>query len=346
MARNMTNTNWTETLFVSNKKGDQTFVTVPKNIEDFRDSLMMMSILKAYELKQWIPSLSSVELPKAVLDTKEGAFFAGFVAAATCEQTGQLHDASTKYGRGIRAFQLFSVEKKVGKLRHLKTGGMEALTERLSNMKGFTQMYWGMRGSLVTLFKSLKPVKATDLKTYVKSKEELLKTVKTRLHYENGGCYRPEELTYLADRYQSQKGGLNAFIARLERPDESLAERFEEIYAPVKTMVETADNEIKANLAARSRILFPNDNRKQTQTWIRKPLSEKLAGLSDEKLKEFLPETLPGIIAKPVPISGDVRKRNSLLGHRYDTVKDELAMGVVTSWYANFDSSLSEETES
>jgi hypothetical protein len=342
MARSMNTTGWTDSLFVANTQGDNTYVTVPKNIEDFRDSLMMSSILRCYAYKNWIPTLSTAELPKAVLDTKEGAFFAGFVMAASYEKTGPLQDANTKYSRGIRAFQIFSVEKTMAKSRHLRNGGMAALTERLSGMKGFTQAFWGLRASLVTLFKSLRPIPVSDLSSYVKSKEELLKIVKTRLHFENGGCYRPEELRFLSERYVATKTKLNAFLMRIERPDEELAAHFDEIYAPIKSELEIADNEIKANLAARARILFPNDNKKRSQTWARKSLSEKLSELSEDKLKEFLPETLPGISANPVPIEGNPDQRTRALQRRYSRSESESAREVITSWYANYDSSLEE----
>jgi hypothetical protein len=292
-----------------------------------------------------VPTLSSVELPKAVLETKEGAFFAGFVSGSLRDKTGPIESGSTKYSRGVRAFQIFSVEKTQGKSRHLKTGGLDSLTERLSSMKGFTQAYWGLRANLVTLFKSLKPITVSDLGTYVKSKEELQKTIKTRLHFENGGCYRPEELSYLSDRYSATKGMLNAFLARIERPDDELAAHFDELYAPVKTAIETADNEIKANLASRARILFPNDNKKRTQTWAKKPLSEKLSDLSDDKKKEFMPETLPGISALPIPVEGDTNERNNAIRRRYSGSQSQLIQEVVLSWYANFDSSLDEDED-
>jgi predicted trehalose synthase len=184
----------------------------------------------------------------------------------------------------------------------------------------------------------------TDLHTYVRSKEELLKTVKTRLACENGGCYRPEELRFLAAKYNSAKEKLNSFLARIERPDEELAQHFDELYAPVKTVVEAADNEIKANLASRARILFPNDNKKKTQQWVKKTLAEKLSDLSEDKLQEFMPETLPGIMALPVEVAGNVQQRQNAIRQRYARcADDERAQEVITSWFSNFDSSLEED---
>jgi len=184
------------------------------------------------------------------------------------------------------------------------------------------------------------------LQTFVKSKEELTKAVKTRLHFENGGCYRPEELSYLSERYQGVKEILNLFLVRMERPDESFARDFEEIYAPVKTAIDSADSEIRANLASRARILFPNDNKKKTQTWAKKALSEKLLDLSDDKLKEFVPESLPGISANPIPIEGDNPTiKNQAIQRRYSTLSSEGAREVVTSWYASFDPAFREDEE-
>jgi len=343
MARNVSNTNWNESLFVSQKVNNQTMVTVPKNIEDFRESTMMMSILKIFEIKGWIPSLSGKELPKSVIETKEGAFFAGFVSGAIRKNTGKLEQGTSKYSRGIRAFQTYCVERKYGKARHLRLGGLDSLNKRLSEMKGFTTQWWGLRSTITALFKSLEPVEVSDLETYVRSKEELLKTIKTRLACENGGCFRPEELRYLQERYIQAKETLNVFLARISRPDKELAEHFDELYAPVKTKVEAADNEIKANLASRARILFPNDNKKKSQQWAKKTLAEKLYDLSEDKLSEFMPETLPGIRALPVAIEGTPQEKQNAIQRRYAPNRDdESAMEVIVSWYSGFDSSIEE----
>jgi len=211
-------------------------------------------------------------------------------------------------------------------------------------MKGFTTTYWGLRSTITALFKSLPVIEVTDLSTYVRSKEELLKTVKTRLACENGGCYRPEELRFLSGRYNKAKATLNGFLARIERPDEELATHFDELYAPVKTIVDAADNEIKANLASRARILFPNDNKKKSQQWAKKTLAEKLSDLPEDKLKEFVPETLPGIMALPVAVEGNSKQRSEAITRRYKPSADsESAQEVVTSWYSSFDSSLEED---
>lgn len=343
LARNISVTNWAESLFVPNQSGDMTYVTVPHNIEEYRDSLMMMSILKLYEAKRWVPSLSSTSLPRAVLETKEASFFAGFVSASLRRETGECETGSTKYARGIRSFQTFSVEKAYGRARHLKTGGLDNITEKLSSMKGFTKEFWGLRGAIVTLFKSVNPARVTRLDTFVKSREELLKVVKTRLQSENGGCFRPEELRFLSERYQSTKQELNTFLGRLEHPNEELAQHFDELYAPIKTNIDRCDNEIKANLASRARILFPNSNKKGIQRWLQKSLVEKLSDLSEDKLKEFLPETLPGITAQAIEIVGEQQQRFQLITRRYHAVGDPTAQEVIASWYANFDSSLGED---
>jgi len=339
-ARKTTDTNWNESLFVYRIDNGIEKITVPKNIEDFTDNLLMISLLKVFETKRWQPVLSATDLPKAVFTTKEGAFFAGYVSASLSEETGPLNDGTSKYSKGVRAYQTYSVEKAYGKARHLKTGGQAKLTAKLSEMKGFTSTYWGLRGSLVALFKSIKPAKVTDLKTYVLSKNELLKNVKTKLQYENGGCYRPQELEYLASRYQNAKTKLNEFLATLDNPSDTLAEKFDEIYAPVKTIVDRADSEIKANLASRARILFPQDKKKSTIQWTKRPLLEKLTTLDEEKLKVFRPETLPGISPEPVTQLDD-ETTEELLHRRYASAsEDKQALEVIKSWFATFEDDL------
>jgi hypothetical protein len=273
-----------------------------------------------------------------VLDTREGAFFAGFVSASLRDETGEMETGSTKYCKGIKAYQTYSLEKAYGKCKHLRTGGMDKVTERLSSMKGFTQSWWGLRSTIVALFKGLRAARVTRLETYVKSKNELLKTVKTRLQYENGGCYRPEELTYLGARYLDAKTTLNNFLSQLDTPSENLAKRFDAVYAPVRQAVEAADNEIKANLAARARILFPQDKRKKSQTWSKMTLTEKLLDLPEDKLELFRPETLPGITAMTTDVSK--ADMDAYLGSRYRTCpKTDTIKEVISSWYSTFEAS-------
>jgi len=212
---------------------------------------------------------------------------------------------------------------------------MDKVTERLSSMKGFTKEYWGLRGTVVSLFKGLRHIPVTNLETYLKSKSEIMKGIKTRLQYENGGCYRPEELMYLAHRYHSQKSTLEAFLARLENPESDLAEHFEELYAPVKTTVDACDNEIKANLSSRARILFPQDKKKKSINWAKMSIVEKLSDLDDEKSLVFKPETLPGIDSRAT--NQTESGSPTYLQARYGDLSDDPhKMSVVLSWYSTF----------
>jgi hypothetical protein len=334
-AKGINETGWSDSIFVPKQDGNTVYVTVPKNIEVFQESLLMMSILKIFEIKNWIPVLSTSDLPKAVLETKEGAFFAGFVSGALQKSTGPLNSGSSKYCKGIRAYQTYSVEKEFGKARHLRHDGMAKLLARLSGMRGFTQEHWGLRASIITLFKGLPSKKVDHLNTYLQPKSELVKNIKTRLQYENGGLYRPEELSYLGAKFADARKALNEFTSQLDKPSEVLARDFEKDYARVKTIVDTADNEIKANASARARILFPQDKKKSTITWAKKPLSEKLSDISEEKATVFKPETLPGIQAVPVTREKGEPWSNYIL--RKYTGNKEDTKDVILSWYTNFE---------
>jgi len=339
----MNSTNWKETIFVDQKGPDNvTYVTVPKNIANFNESLVMISLLKIFEINQWIPVLSEKELATAVLETKEGNFFAGYVNQSTKNETGKAKDGSSKYSKGELAFQTFSVEKAKGKSRHLKTGGQDKLIARLSEMKGFTKEYWGLRSTINALFKSLQPIKVTYLETFMKSRPEILKNIKTNLKFKNGGVYRSEELAYLSERYSETQSKLDEFLARLDNPDREVAENFDQLYAPVKSMVERTDNEVAGNFATRAKILFPNDKKKKTEIWKRKALTEKLVDLSESQLLLFVPESLPGIQLLP---SQSVVGSAKFMREAYAGLsKDNAGFEVITSWYANFYSS-SEDDE-
>jgi hypothetical protein len=337
-ARSINASNWNESLFNTQQDGGKEYITVPRNIESFSESLFMITLLKLFEVKGWIPALSEKDLPPAVLETKEGGFFAGFVSASLKSETGEMASGTSKYSKGVRAFQTFSVEKARGKSIHLRTGGMDKLTERLSGMKGFTKEYWGMRGALAAIFKSIPPSKVSNLNTYFMSKPEIMKNIKTRLLYKNGGVFRPEELTYLDSRYATVQTHLDAFLARLDSPDMELANNFSETYANLKTEVERCDNEIRPVVTARARILFPQDKRKKTIQWTKQGLSEKLYDLEESKLMQFLPETLPGVTAQS-SASDDDRGSPEWMASRYGRVTEETIIPIIRSWYADFDSS-------
>jgi hypothetical protein len=248
-----------------------------------------------------------------------------------------MESGSTKYAKGIKAFQCFSVEKALGKPAHLRTGGMDKVTERLSEMKGFTKEHWGLRATIVSIFKQVTPVTVTHLETYFKSKNEIMKNIKTRLQYENGGCYRPEELTYLADRYSTAKEALSTFLTRLDAPTEDLAKTFSEQYGRVKLRIDAADNDIKANLAARARILFPQNKTKKSIAWAKASITEKLQDLSEEKLAVFRPESLPGISTKVTSL--DFKSSpNAFILAKYGDDQEETADEVISSWFTNFES--------
>jgi hypothetical protein len=335
-ARSMNETDWTSSLFVSKLENGKTYVTVPANIEAFSESLFMIAIIKLFEIKQWIPVVSTKELPTAVFETKEGAFFAGFISAASRSETGKLNDGTSKYNKGERAYQTYSVEKEFGKVYHLKIGGLDKLLERLSVMKGFTKDYWGLRGALAAIFKSVKPAKVTELTSFFQSENEIAKHIKTKLHYKNGGIFRPEELAVLDSRYHVVQTELDKFLSTIRQPTEALARDFADKYSYIKGLIDRADNEIKPVMAARARILFPQDKKKKTVAWSKKSIQEKILDIeNDSMLIHFAPDSLPGVQARgqTQQKAGSTQYIKDVYGH-FDT--NPIVLDMITSWYNNF----------
>jgi hypothetical protein len=216
---------------------------------------------------------------------------------------------------------------------------MERLTKRLSVMKGFTKEYWGLRGSLAALFKMCTPVKVTNLETYMRSKSEILGTIRTKLAYENGGVFRPEEIAYLGEKYASVKSAVNEFVAGLDHPTEDLAQNFDRLFAPIKTRIEQCDREVRVVSANRAKILFPIDKKKRSLKFKKLSLAEKLSEIPSEKEIEFTPESLPGISVLSTSQAkwSSLKWKQEVYGSLYSespTVKE-----VIDSWYANFASS-------
>jgi len=297
----------------------------------------MISIVYLCKEKDWRITLSSKELPTNVLETAEGSFFAGFISASSRGETGPLNTGTSKYCKGVKAFQVYCVEKRYGKTEHLRAGGMDKLTARLSVMKGFTKEYWSIRGSIAALFKEIKPVQVTHLETYVRSKTEILKCIKTKLPYNNGGIFRPEEIAYLAGKYSNAKARLDQFVSALDEPTEDLAKNFKSAYAELKsTILDRIDNELKVIMTSRAKYLFPEGKGKKQTKFSKKSLDEKLMELPEEKVNLFKPESLPGINA-----SGTSAREEGTLQWKKDTFSDlysqnELVTAVIDSWYSTY----------
>jgi hypothetical protein len=334
LARSAGTHEFNETIFQTQVRDGRTFFTVPKNIQSFSSNLLVVSILRIAAKHEWIPQISERELPLGVLMTNHGALFAGFVSQSLREETGRLCDSPSQYGKGVKAFQTFSIGRRLNNPTHLRTGGMDKITRTLSEMKGFTKEHWGLRGTIIALFKGLTPNQVSDISTYLLPAGELKKLVKTKLRYRNGGLLRPEEISYLDSRYSRECAALNTFIASFDTPTRDLAEHFKERYAPIKTTVDRIDNECALFMTQRSRIAFPTSKRKADIAFSKKSLTEKLTSLDETKLAAFFPETLPGI--SKVPQEAQLPPEEFIAAAYPGSRNNEPALETIRSWYAGF----------
>jgi hypothetical protein len=343
-SRTISASDWKDTLFTLRKEGDSDLITFPKNVESFADSLFLLSILKLCVLKRWKIQLSTKELDTKVLESGEGAYFAGFVAMACTSRTGPRITGNTRFSKGAAAYQSYSVERRFGKVPYLRTGGMDSLMKRLSVMKGFTKDYWGLRGTLAALFKSIDPVEVTDLKTYFMPKNEVLKHIRTKLAYENGGLFRTEEIVYLNEGFSSAKQLIQEFDLKLDNPTEEFILNFSKEYAPVKTAVEAVDKSIRLLAVARSKVLFPPGNKKGIKKFKALPLEEKLDRIAEERESLFAPESLPRITKDAESqlkfASPEWRKATYTAAYKLPLTRD-----IIDSWYTTFRSSADDDEE-
>jgi len=220
-----------------------------------------------------------------------------------------------------------------GKPVHLTIGGMEKIKKAIMEMKGFTKEFWGLRATVVAILKGVPPNRVTHLETFMRSKEEIMKRIKTSFRYQNGGLLRPEEISYLDERYAPQKALHSTFVESLANPTPDLVLNFTERYSTVRTAVETADNEVRLTLANRSRIAFPSSKKKSDIRFSQLSLAEKLQQIDEDKLSYWYPESLPGI--SRVAYTGDLAPGTiGWLEVVYPTVTNPRAIEVIASWYA------------
>jgi hypothetical protein len=285
-------------LFTTYMREGQTIFVLPSNMRDFGKNLLMISILKAAELKGYILETSiDKELPDKLFKTDEADFCAGYVYQAAQASVGQLVQGKSKFAKGQAAYQRSCVERVHKEARHLKRGGDSLLDERLSTMKSFTKAYWSVKARIGSLFKSIPKKSMGPLVSYLKSKQELEKLIHTSLSWDNRGVFRPEEVSYLNVRYNQAVSALSGFREQLSTPTERLATSFEESYNAVRRLVRAAESEVDTLINRRAAILFvPNAKKKRDVEWNKTKLLDKIATFTESaKISAFMPSTLPGI---------------------------------------------------
>jgi hypothetical protein len=291
----------------------------------------MISLLKICEIKRWIPVESEVELPIAVLETPDGPLFAGFVSGGLNKETGPLETGTSKYAKGVKSYQTHCVQREFGKPLHLKIGGLDKINKALQSMKGFTKTYWSLRSVIYNLFKEVPTIPVTHLETYMRSKAEIMKGIKTKFAYENGGIFRTEEITHMNSLFHKEKEALETFLTLLANPTRDLAEKFDLRYAPVKAAILRCDEAVKITGTARARLLFPTDKKKSTIKFLKLGIVEKINAFSEEKRIVFKPESLPGIV-----FNGEAHGEVGSFTWRssgYPDCSQETAVEVINSYY-------------
>lgn len=209
-------------------------------------------------------------------------------------------------------------------------------------MKGFTQAYWGLRGSIASLFKSVNTSTVTDLHTFIKPKSELMKVIKNKFAYQNGGLFRPEEIAYFDVRYHNEKTRLDEFVALLDQPTEDLARDFQALYSRVRAGIARADHEVQSVATQRARLCFPSGNKPKDKKFAKLSLTEKILSFRDEQKIQFKPESLPGIVYMNSTSGAPVGSEAWLVAF-YGEDPGETAREVILSWYSNFVSSEEED---
>lgn len=295
-ARGVKETSWKSGLFLTHKVGTTTYFVVPKNLESHSDNLLVISALQAATLLKYTVVVGDTECPTAVVRTSDGEYFAGYVAAAMEQSTGEREKRSSKFYKGYAAFQTKCVEASAGKNRSHLLLAEHTPGRKLSAMDGFVKEYWGVRSNLSSLFASLRPIRWDQQRTYLKPKNILeSQVVKRRLPFDNGGIYTKDEIAYFRDYFTKQVGIVDDFHLRLQNPDDDLASHFWELYEPVRQAVKHIESQLGDLYVTRARIVFPLKSKgKKPSKWTSLPLGDKLRDLGEDQIKHWAPNRLPG----------------------------------------------------
>jgi hypothetical protein len=296
-ARGIKETDWQSRLFVLHEMDSQTWLPVPRNLADFSENLLMITILKIATSLGWSIHMSEVDLPSSVLKTDKGMYFAGYTSMALSKETGHRIKPSNLYEKGQLRCQTDAVIESVG-TRNTHIRKVEHSPGKiLSEMAGFTRKWWGLRGVLSTLFASLPKPKATNIASYMLVGGELIgKVVRNKLPYSNGGIYRTAELAYFDKKYANTKKKLEEIQTSSKAPTEDFARSFWDKIDSLAGECKDIEKALGGIFAARARVLFRGNSKKKSDIkWNQLPLDDKLSSLSvQDYTRLFTPINLPG----------------------------------------------------
>jgi hypothetical protein len=294
--RGINATNHEDTLFVtkvySTDEGKKTFITVPKNAEQFADSLFMISIFTiikglGYEIKA-----STKEVPVKILATNHSEWFAGYVNAWLDKGGRSAESGSSKYSKGYFSYQSQAIKASHGSkhLDHLKLSS-DTPGSFLSKMETFTKEHWGLRAQISLLFKAIAPTKSViPLHTFLRSAADLQRRkIRKSLPFQNGGVFTPSEVSLMKHQSSAEIAVVDATRTRLNTRDEDLALNFESVISEYRSAMKRLDERAKPIIALRAPILFPKSKRKPDVIWSKKRLDEKLQLMADKDLPAFSP---------------------------------------------------------
>lgn len=280
----------------------KTFITVPKNSEQFADSSFMLSLFAIIRGLGFEVMESTKEVPSKVLTSHMGEWFVGYVNAwLDSTQVTNAEKGSSKYCKGYFSYQSLAVKASFGStnLDHLKLSS-DTPGALLAKMENFTKEWWGLRAQLASLFKAIAPTKhSVNLSTFLRSAQDLQnKKIRSSLPYENGGVFTPNEIKLLKSQSTNEVSVIESTKLRLNVRDEALALTFEDQLSSYRKAMKAVDDRAKPIIALRAPILFPKSKKKSDVLWSKKKLDEKLILVEEEKLRPFSPRQFDSRITR------------------------------------------------
>jgi hypothetical protein len=298
-AREIKEVEWRHKLFTPHHDGSTTYVPLPKNIVDFKDSLLFIAILKAFESQGYKVVVSDKELPATVFKTDKAAYFAGYVSKSQDKFVGDRIKPTNQFEKGQLAKQTEAVIAHVGKRNAHIRRTPHSIGKTLAEMGGFTRQYWAFRSAISAIFTRLPNPQVDNVSTFMLSGGELIgKIVRKSLPYQNGGVFRQEELRYLDMYYRTELTTMEKIHKLCQNPSNEFANSFDEKVDELAKICKSIEKDLGALFAQRAAVLFRSQSRKKSDIkWAQKPLNEKLNQLKPEDLRRlFSPTNLPGFV--------------------------------------------------
>lgn len=223
-------------------------VALPNNLEQFADEQLVIALIHMLDKLDVEYVISSADLSSKVFsfDRSKKQEIVGYISLLSQDMIESFPTEGGSFGKGRRA----AIADYLTDHRHT-----QAWFKNIgANLNGIFTSLVGIRCPNRDFFARIKAliirrrkeIKAKCLSIFLKTKEQLRQEViKTKLPFENGGLYTPEEISYFKNHFKEQIDKYNSWIDKIPSMSDDQVSKFDQEYkaakAPLKPLIDICD---------------------------------------------------------------------------------------------------------